>query len=137
MNVREPEIRQFCINCLRNCLLVDHQTRSIITLGGVRENIGKKIKAGAIFSSQPLGARYLTGLPNHDCSVPSWSGDHQGASSRRRTAGGQTHSDQTDSSLTTPTCASCHKKDKNFQPCHSFCLLIRLFRKYYFYVIFY
>ena len=112
MSVREPEIRQFYINCLRNCLLGDHQTKRIITLGGVRENIGKKIKAGANFSPQPQGARYLTGSPNHDCSVPSWSGDHQRGIEQKENGGWPTDSDQTESSLTTPKCACCHRKDK-------------------------
>ena len=76
------------------------------------KTIGKKITAGANFSSQALGARCLTGPPNQDCSLLSWFGDQQGASSRRRTAGCQTDSDQTDSSLPTPNCASCHKKGK-------------------------
>ena len=44
MNVREPKIRQFCINCLKNCLLGDHQTRNIITLGGAMEIYWKKLK---------------------------------------------------------------------------------------------
>ena len=113
MNLREPEISQFCINCLKNCLLGDHQTRNIITLGGGKGKLlGKRSKMELILARRLWVLDTLLVLRTKIVQCSLGLEITKRASSRRRTAGGQTDSDQTDSSLPTPNCAFCHKKDK-------------------------
>ena len=113
MNIREPEISQFCTNCLKNCLLGNYQARNSITLGwGKGKLLGKISKMKLILARRLWVLDTLLVFRTKIVQCPLSLEITKRASSRRRTAGGQTDSDQTDSSLPTPNCASCHKKDK-------------------------
>ena len=112
MNVREPKIRQVCTNCLRNYLLGDHQTRNIITLGGAMEIYWKELKLELTLARRLWLLDTLLVLRTKTVQCPLGLEIIKG----HRVEGERRVARQTltrlDSSLPTPNCASCHKKDK-------------------------